>query len=76
MEPALENQGAGHHQHLTVGLQRGRAIGDVEIARKVRTRSPGTRGDVVNGGVAWAAAIRSRGEHRAIGEQKSGTYFK
>src|SRR4029077_7411581 len=71
----IENQGAGHHDHLTVGLQRCWAIGDVEITGKVRARSPGTRGDVVNGSVGWAAAIRSRGENRPVGEQKSRTYF-
>ena len=72
----LENQGAGHHQHLAVGLQRGRAIGDAEIARKVRTRSPGTRVGVVNGCVGCAAPVRSRREHGAIWEQKRRTCFK
>src|SRR5262249_6832967 len=72
----IENQRAGHHQHLTVWLQRGRAIGNAEIARKVWTRSLCASVSVINGSVGCAASVCSRGEHRAIGEQKSWTYFK
>src|SRR5215472_8801195 len=65
----IEDPRARKDDHVAVGLQRSRTVGDVIGTGKIRTCRPCSSANVVNGRVTCRAAVSSRIIHRAVWHQ-------